>query len=172
MRLASLLGYKMSGAEVIAFIGLAANVIEFIRVGRAVYNRVKEISESIKGAPKEIEDLLQTLDLVLQTLKTLNEGARKSVGPGGSVEIARSDFEKAAIDKCLGKGRELVSYLDRYVCKSDDGRVKTWWKAYMSIQCKNDVEELQQALDRLLQLVGLQLQSKQVYVRNGIELMK
>ena len=133
----------MSGAEAIAALAIAGNVVQFIDFGMKLCSRIREYSAAA-GVPTKLRNEVDAISDLLEMLKVLSETQKEAL-------------EQRCISRCVIKVQELSALLDTFIDK-DRARKSTWKKAWRSILAEKKVAELQKALESLLKPLGLNLQ--------------
>ncbi|MCJ1228546.1 hypothetical protein MMC12_005207 [Toensbergia leucococca] len=141
----------MLGVEALVAFGLASNVVQFIDFGTRLCGRIKEYYTAVGGVPRKVQNLVERLSLVLRTLEGISANG-----------IAFEEQEQKIIHSCFSRARELGSLLDKQKSHKTNALacVEVPWKAFKSLNGEERLEESQTSLERLLVLLGLQLQAR------------
>lgn len=145
--------------EAIAAIGLVSNVLGFIDTGWKLCGLIKECSAAA-GAPAEVVSLSSRLELVLQTLKEMDESAR-----------AKLNHEKLALKICSDEAEELRLFLEGLKVipdKTSSSRAFKWkrsslekgWKTFKTLRGREKLEKFQTSLDWIMGLITMQQQTR------------
>lgn len=145
--------------EAIAAIGLVSNVLGFIDTGWKLCGLIKECSAAA-GAPAEVVSLSSRLELVLHTLKEMDESGR-----------AKLNHEKLALKICSDEAEELRLFLEGLKVipdKTSSSRAFKWkrsslekgWKAFKTLRGREKLEKFQTSLDWIMGLITMQQQTR------------
>ena len=139
--------------EILAAIGLAGNIVQFVDFSGKLVTKTAEIYRSGTGALVENIDIeTATNDLVLLSTK-LHDSAN-STGDTALGELCLS---------CDTVAKELLSALDKVKVKGKKQKWKSFRKALRSVWSKEDIAALEQRLarfrDELNFRVGVNLRS-------------
>lgn len=137
----------MSGAEAIAAFGIATNVVQFIDFTAKLCSRIREYASG-SGLPKKLAPQADRLSDLLGILESLNKSSNHAVLSGQTLA------------RCQTQAQELSDFLDDL---KSDGQRQNWAKnarrAFRSLNRSDQIEELQDVLDRLVRILSLQLQA-------------
>ena len=144
--------------EAIVALGVASNVVQFVDFASKLAAQIAEYSDAADGAPKRLQDLDARLTIVIRTVNSLS-----------AERILVLDQEKT-ISLCIHQVKELRALLDKAKLKQRSSsvassswgrrqrdRIEITLKALKSTRAQEKIEELQKSLDRLLNLLNLQL---------------
>jgi|SRR5579862_4233931 len=138
----------MSAASVVLAIGMAGNVVHFIKFGMKLCRRINEYYAT-DGAPKK---LLARANCLSDLLRVLD----------GLAEAEQEALEQGLIFRCAQTAAELSELLDAFIDRR--GYRKRKWgyagKALKSLYLEKKVEGLQRTLENLLGPLSLRLQMK------------
>ena len=149
--------------EALAAVSLVSNVLGFIETGTKLCALIKEYG-SASGAPDEVIAISKRLQLTLSMFKELDDSGR-----------AKLDHETLALKICTDEAEELRRFLESLTITpqktSNISRTFKWisgkrktvekgWKAFKTLQSKEQLDKLQVSLDRILTLVMVQQQSR------------
>lgn len=149
--------------ETVAAVGLASNVLDFVNAIARLCVLIKQYS-SAAGAPNEVVTISNRLELTLSMLRELDEAKR-----------AKLDHEKLALKFCRDEADELGLFLEKLKIRPGSeslqrgGKfnflkglrsVEKGWKAYNALGGGQKLEKFQTSLNRILDLVMLQQQSR------------
>jgi hypothetical protein len=149
--------------EAVAAVGLASNVLDFVNTIARLCALIKQYS-SAAGAPNEVVAISKRLELTLTMLQELDEAKR-----------AKLDHERLALKFCRDEADELRLFLEKLKIgpgseSLERGRkfnflkglksVGNGWKAYNALGGIQKLEKFQTSLNRILDLVMLQQQSR------------
>jgi hypothetical protein len=132
-------------AEVVAAIGIVSNVLKFIDFGSKLCLRIRELSSSSVDRPGKLKQLEQRLRHVVITLEGLTDAGREAL-----------EHEQQAIEECLTHAKNLDALLKSFQ------KANAVFAAFRLVVEEKRIEELQQALERLVDL--------QLKVRIGVAL--
>ena len=145
--------------EALVAFGVASNVISFVDFASKLAAQISEYSAAAAGAPKRIQDLEARLNIVIGTLNKLS-----------AKDILILDQEKQTISLCIHQVEELRALLDKAKIKQRSSsvaspswgrrqrdRIEITWKALKSLRAQDKIKELQESLERLLNLLSLQM---------------
>lgn len=150
--------------EALAIVGLASSVVQFVQFGSLLCKEIHEYSSAFGRAPQKITDIERRVSLILTTLADVEDDGK-----------AELDQERRTIEDCNAKIEELLVILDTWKLTSRPlegkatcrewlhrslNRMEMGWKAFKVLHGDVKIEALQLSLDRLLDLLGLQLQIK------------
>lgn len=151
-------------AEARAAIGTASNVLQFIEFGGKLCIRIKEYSCSATGCSEKLKEVEQHLGHVLTTLESLNDSGR-----------AVLEHERKTLESCLNQAARLDILLQSLRLDTITSRSilrlihpRILYAAVRSLRQEKKIEEFQQALDRLIELVDLQLQVRNTVVLDHV----
>ncbi|KAL8824863.1 MAG: hypothetical protein Q9191_004767 [Dirinaria sp. TL-2023a] len=136
----------MSGAEALAVVGLASNILQFIDFTSQLCERIHEITTTASGLPRELDQQAAQLSQLLGLLKEL---AQHSKGQTLGDDILK---------QCQFQAQELAVLLKSFEGGAHKGRWKNAKVALKSLRHTQEIEKLQAILDRLVRILGLQLQ--------------
>jgi len=102
----------MSGAEVLAALGLASNVLQFVDYTSKLCAQITEYASSASGLPKELSQLAVQLSALLALLKRLSQQ------PNGP------KFEKDLLEQCQIRAQKLSALLESL----QGGRGQSHWR--------------------------------------------
>ena len=150
---------KNRSMEALAAVGLVANVVQFIDFGAELYARINDLSSGAGKAPGKIRNIANRLSFIIDTLKSLDQESLTAVNNNTKILEACSDQVKE-LDCMVAKftvqeNKDEVSHWQKGVKK-----VEKSWKAFKSIRADDKIEELEKGLDRLLDVLSLQLQAR------------
>jgi hypothetical protein len=135
--------------EAIAAIGLVSNVLGFIDTGWKLCGLIKECSAAA-GAPAEVVSLSSRLELVLQTLKEMDESGR-----------AKLNHEKLALKICSDEAEELRLFLEGLkVIPDKTSSLEKGWKAFKTLRGREKLEKFRTSLDWIMGLIMMQQQTR------------
>ena len=145
--------------EALVALGAASNVVSFVDFASKLAAQISEYSAAAAGAPKRIQDLEARLNIVIGTLNKLS-----------AKDILILDQEKQTISLCIHQVEELRALLDKAKIKQRSSsvaspswgrrqrdRIEITWKALKSLRAQDKIKELQESLERLLNLLSLQM---------------
>ena len=158
----------MSGAEALVILGVISNVVKLVDFAGKIYEHIREYSSDAARAPKSIQALTEHLRLVLQTLKDLDNPTRTFVErEKTTIQLCVSQAE--ALDRVLSNlrpGGRLTKngpgeprWINRQIARLDSPR-----NALKYLLKEKEIDEFNHSLDRLLVLINLQLQARNLYV--------
>ncbi|KAL8786236.1 MAG: hypothetical protein Q9195_008292 [Heterodermia aff. obscurata] len=134
------------GMEGVAAFALASNIFQFVELTTQLCVRIREISTSASGLPKELEKQAVQLSSLLGVLKGL---AQHPESPTLADEVLK---------KCFLEAQELDSLLKGFEIEQNRGRLQHAKLALQSLRQNKDIEKLQLHLSRLVDILGLHLQ--------------
>ena len=80
------------------------------------------------------------------------------------------DLEEKYIETCVSQVRNLDTFLKKFIVGESNERSSHWrrglakvdrsWRAFRSIRADGKIEDLQMGVDRMLNLISLQLQTR------------
>ena len=150
--------------EVLAAVGLASSVVQFVQFGSLLCKEIHEYSSAFGRAPQKITDIERRVSLILTTLADVEDNGK-----------AELDQEGRTIEDCNAKIKEVLVILNtlkltprplegkatsREWLQRSLTRIEVGWKAFKALHGDVKIEALQLSLDRLLALLALQLQVK------------
>jgi hypothetical protein len=156
--------------EALAAIGLASNVLGFIDSAAKLHALIKEYS-SMDGAPAEVLAISKRLDLTIRAVEELDESGR-----------ARLDHEKLAFEIYSEEAKRLHVFLESLKLTPDQPRERwinlSWlktrqatarkaekgWKAFKALRGTEKLDKFQTSLDRILDLIKIQQQTRIEYI--------
>lgn len=133
-------------AEALTLLGLVANVLQFVEVGRALLSAAKEAHDDGKGLSKDI----QHVHLLLEDIRSTRDWVEKSIDPSlpmSTDEVAiwkyseECDAIAASLDQVLGKLRVR-----------DDAKPRNFESFRVAVVGFAKRSEVQKLVDRLEQL--------------------
>lgn len=145
--------------EAVAAIGFASNVVQFIDTGWKLCELIQERSAAA-GAPAEVIALSTRLELVLKTVKAIDEAGR-----------AKLYHEKLALKICSDEAEELRLFLEDLKVipdKTSINRSFKWkrsslekgWKAFKTLRGREKLAKFQTSLDWIMGLITMQQQTR------------
>ena len=153
--------------EAVAAVGLASNVLDFVNTIDKLRTLIKQYSSAAR-APDEVVAISNRLELTLTTIHQLDEANK-----------VKLDHEKLALKICCDDAEKLSQFLESLtiqpVSKSTEPGTKfnflkrlkpmgKGWKAFKALGGLQELEKFQISLNRILELVMLQQQSRIEYV--------
>ena len=120
----------MSGLEPLAAVGLAGNIVQFVDFTAQLCLRIKELSSSSSGLPKELEKQTIQLSGLLHVLKEL---AQNPQGP---------TLAHGVLERCFLESNELDLLLKGYEGGSDRSRLKIAKLAFHSLRQSKNIEKV------------------------------
>ncbi|KAL8870461.1 MAG: hypothetical protein Q9174_003506 [Haloplaca sp. 1 TL-2023] len=136
----------MSGAEALAAVGLASNVLQFVEFTTLLCERIHDYSSATSGLPKELAQQASQLNTLLTIFRDLAQR------PDGQ------RFADDIIKQCHAQAQELSDVFENLRVGAAKGRWGTAKTAFKSLKRTQQIEKLQSKLDRLVEILGLQLQ--------------
>lgn len=120
----------MSGAEAsLVAIGLASNILQFIDFTSKICSRIKEISSTSSGLPRELDKQASQLSLVLGLLREAEQCKGLDVG-------------KDVLASCQSQAKELDALLKSFEGGSSNGRLNNAKLAFRSLRQKEDIAKV------------------------------
>ncbi|KAL8686618.1 MAG: hypothetical protein Q9218_006983 [Villophora microphyllina] len=152
----------MSGAEALAAVGLASNVLQFIDFTTQLCVRIKEYSSSASGFPKAVGQQATHLSHLLSLLRELSG---RSNG---------QQLQDGILGQCETQAQELAEIFESLRIGSSQGRWRHARAAFNSMRRTEQIDKLQSTLDRLVRTLSLQLQieAKRVADKTGTDVSK
>ena len=145
--------------EALAALGLAGNVVQFIDFAAELYARINDLSSGAGKAPGKIQNIANRLSFTIDTLKSLDQESLTAV-----------NNNTKTLEACSDQVKELDCMVANYTVQETKDEVSHWqkgvknveksWKAFKSIRADDKIEELEKGLDRLLDVLSLQLQAR------------
>ncbi|KAL8795964.1 MAG: hypothetical protein Q9195_001539 [Heterodermia aff. obscurata] len=139
----------MSGAESLAALGLASNILQFIEFTVDLYGRIRDYSTG-PGMPRKLAVQADRLSDLLTLLRSLSESSRNDA------------LEQSVVARCQAQAEDLELLLDSL--KGSPKGQDRWWsnakKALRSLSQTQKIEELQHVLDILLSTLSFHLQAE------------
>ena len=169
--------------EALATIGLVGNVLQLIDTSTKLYALTKECS-SIAGAPTEVIAASKRLKLVIQTIEELDEsGLARLDHEMLALKVCSDEAEKLRVflenltitSDPTTVGSSTATHPPKVRLASDSAGHLKWlsskrasakangekgWKAFKALRGKEKLESLQISLDRVLELIMIQQQSR------------
>ncbi len=143
--------------EGLATLGLASNIAQFMEFAAKLYARINDISSAAGEAPGKIQSIANRLSLIIDTLNSLDREILTAV-----------NHNKNTFEACSNQVKELDRIVARYTVQETMDEASRWqkgaknveksWKAFKSLRADDKIEELEKGLDRLLNVLILQLQ--------------
>jgi hypothetical protein len=146
--------------EALAAIGLVSNMLGFVDTGTKLCGLIKEFSTAAR-APAEVVALSDRLELILSTVKELDQSGRATL-----------DQEKLALKICSDEAEELRVFLEGLKVAPDKtsgtSRLFKWkrssfdkgWKAFKTLCGRDKLEKFQTSLNRIMDLIAMQQQTR------------
>jgi hypothetical protein len=145
--------------EAVAAIGVISNVLAFVETGWKLCELIREFSAAA-GAPAEIVALSTRLELVLKTVKEMEES--------GSAKL---EHEQLALKICADEAEELRLFLEGLKVipdKASSSRTFKWkrpslekgWKAFKTLRGREKLQKFQTSLDWIMGLITMQQQAR------------
>ncbi|KAL9600032.1 MAG: hypothetical protein Q9179_003359 [Wetmoreana sp. 5 TL-2023] len=132
----------MSGAEALAAVGLASNIIQFVDFTTELCVRISDYTTASSGLPKELAQRATQLGELLNTLKELSQLSDEQVSA------------KGIIAQCEIQAQELAGLFESLRADAGKGRWSTAKAAFKSMRRTQQIDKV----DRLIHILGLQLQ--------------
>lgn len=117
----------MSGAEALAAVGLASNVLQFVDFTTKLCAQIKEYSSSATGLPKELSRQALQLSALLALLKELSQ---QPSGP---------KLEKDVLEQCQIQAQELSDLLESLQGGRGQSRWRTAVVAFKSLKREEQI---------------------------------
>lgn len=120
----------MSGAEALAAVGLASNVVQFVEFTARLCVRIQEYASATSGLPKELAQQaaqLAELLILLKELSQQSDGAILDVGITG---------------QCQTQAEELSNLLDSLRAGAGKGRWGTAKTAFKSLKRIQQIDKV------------------------------
>ena len=117
----------MSGAEVLAAVGLASNVLQFVDFATKLCAQIKEYASSASGLPKELSQQASQISALLALLKGLSQ---KPNGP---------KLEKDVLRQCQIQAQELSDLLESLQGGRGQSRLGTAVVAFKSLKREEQI---------------------------------
>lgn len=131
----------MSGAEVLAVVGIIANITALVDFGVEVYNRATAFNDGASNIPKAFRSTAQVLPLVKATLQQTEKRIRE-----GDLDIESCQGLTKVLHSCLEALAELNNIFQSVLPKQDASKLTKFRKAISSIRQDKKVEVLEKAL--------------------------
>jgi len=125
----------MSGAEVLAAVGLASNVLQFIDFTTKLCAQIKDYASSASGLPKELSQQALQLSALLVLLKGLPQQ------PNGP------KLEKDVLGQCQIQAQELSDLLESLQGGRGQSRWRTAVVAFKSLKREEQIGKVVHKLD-------------------------
>ncbi|KAL6712732.1 hypothetical protein ACLMJK_009670 [Lecanora helva] len=136
----------MSGAEALVAIGLASNILQFVEFTTKLCARIQEYSSAASGLPRELSRQAEQLSALLSLLKELSQQ------PEGQ------KLEAGILQQCQFQAEEIAAILNSLQRGTGNSRWENAKVALRSLKRTQQIDQLQSTLDRLINLLSLQLQ--------------
>jgi hypothetical protein len=135
----------MSGAEVLAAVGLASNVLQFVDFTTKLCAQIKEYASSASGLPKELSQQALQLSALLALLKGLSQQ------PNGP------KLEKDVLGQCETQAQELSDLLESLRGGGGKSRWETAKVAFKSLKRTQQIDKVgyKLALFRRASIAGI-----------------
>ena len=120
----------MSGAEALAAVGLASNILQFVDFTSQLCGRIHEITTTASGLPRELDQQAAQLSQLLGLLKELalySQG--QTLGDG-------------ILKQCQAQAQELAVLLKSFEGGANKGRWKNTKVAFKSLRHTQGIEKV------------------------------
>jgi len=117
----------MSGAEALAAVGLASNVLQFVDFTFKLCAQIKEYASSASGLPKELSQQAVQLSALLNLLKGLSQ---QSDGP---------KLGTGVLEECQSQAQKLSDLLESLRGGGDKSRWRTARVALRSLKREEQI---------------------------------
>ncbi|TVY29765.1 Kinesin light chain [Lachnellula hyalina] len=131
----------MSGAEVLAVVGIIANITALVDFGVEVCNRATAFNDGASNIPKAFRSTAEVLPLVKATLQQTEKRIRE-----GDLDIESCQGLTKVLHSCLEALAELNNIFQSVLPKQDASKLTKFRKAISSIRQDKKVEVLEKAL--------------------------
>lgn len=171
--------------EALATISLVGNVLQFVEASTKLSALIKEYS-TIAGAPAAVVALSKRLELVIKTIEQLGDSGRARLDHEklamkmycdeadrlrAFLESLKITSDLTVTDHLTGRTgspatvrltKDSASRLKWLRSKRASGKsgVEKGWKAFKALRGKEKLESFQMSLDRILDLIMIQQQSR------------
>jgi hypothetical protein len=150
---------ELGQMEAAAAVSLVSNVVQFIDAGWKLCRLIKECSAAA-GAPAEVVALSSRLELVLETVKEIEDSGK-----------AKLHHETLALKICSDEAEELRLFLEGLKVipdKTSSSRAFKWkrsslekgWKAFKTLRGREKLAKFQTSLDWIMGLITMQQQTR------------
>jgi Rad3-related DNA helicase len=136
--------------EVLAAVGLAANVLQFIDFAGKVVNSTKEIRRSTSGLSKGAEDITQ----ITQSLQSLCD----KLTPAGTIVQNATEGFTDLVKRCHSCCQELLVVVEQCKAKPGASKWESFAKAFLSVRKATELNELRFRLSEFRQELIIQMQ--------------
>ncbi|KAL9579363.1 MAG: hypothetical protein Q9212_005152 [Teloschistes hypoglaucus] len=152
----------MSGAEALAAVGLASNILQFIDFTTQLCVRIQEYSSAASGLPKALAQQAAHLSHLLGLFRELQE------------QSGEQQHQDGILEPCRVQAQELADIFESLRTDSSQSRWKHAKAAFKSMKRTEKIDKLQSTLDRLVRTLSLQLQieAKRGADRTGTDVSK
>lgn len=130
-------------AEAIAFVGLAAAIVQFVDFSAKIITRLEEFVAATDNIPECFRDIKAQLPLIVNTLQSIRVQAESD----HLSEVAANAL-KAVVDRSVEEAHTLIVILDKALPKGASSTFQVRLQALKSLACDKKV---QKSVDRLLQ---------------------
>ncbi|KAF7511844.1 hypothetical protein GJ744_003077 [Endocarpon pusillum] len=130
-------------AETIAFVGLAAAIVQFVDFSAKIIKRLDEFVAATDNIPECFRDIKAQLPLIVNTLHSIRVQAESQ----HLSEVAANAL-KAVVDRSVEEAHTLIVILDKALPKGPSSTFQVRLQALKSLACDKKV---QKSVDRLLQ---------------------
>lgn len=145
----------MSGVEVLAVVGIIANITALVDFGLEVYDRATEFNDGASNIPKAFRSTAEVLPLVKATLQQTEKRIQE-----GDVDTESCQALTKVLDGCLEALTELNTIFQSVLPKKDASKWTRARKAISSVHQDKKVEVLEKALRRHIDVLTLYFSSQ------------
>ncbi|TVY38157.1 Kinesin light chain [Lachnellula subtilissima] len=145
----------MSGAEVLAVVGIIANITALVDFGLEVYDRATAFGDGASNIPKAFRSTAEVLPLVKTTLQQTEKRIRE-----GDQDIESCQGLTKVLESCLETLAELNNIFQNVLPKQDASKLTKFRKAISCIRQDRKVEVLEKALRGHIDVLTLYFSSQ------------
>ncbi|TVY19417.1 Nephrocystin-3 [Lachnellula arida] len=145
----------MSGVEVLAVVGIIANITALVDFGLEVYDRATTFKDGASNIPKAFRSTVEVLPLVKTTLQQTEKRIQE-----GDVDTESCQALTKVLDGCLEALTELNTIFQSVLPKQDASKWIRARKAISSVHQDKKVDVLEKALRRHIDVLTLYFSSQ------------